>query len=117
MSKQTIRNYLCLYLTYQNKAVFAPKQRAQDTELSQDEKNMRWALNKFFYTKNKNSLKTAYTFMLKNKYCDENGTLPEELPILLSVPILLQKNKEYAKLLHFARRNQKLSAEQSTVAG
>ena len=80
LSKQTVRNYLCLYLTYQNKAVFAPKQRAQDTSLSQNEKNMRWALNKFFYTKNKNSLKTAYTFMLKNKYCDENGTLPESYP-------------------------------------
>ena len=80
LSKQTVRNYLCLYLTYQNKAVFTPKQRAQSTRLSQDEKNMRWALNKFFYTKNKNSLKTAYTFMLKSKYCDENGTLPESYP-------------------------------------
>lgn len=80
LSKQTVRNYLCLYLAYQNKAVFAPKQRAQSTNLSQDEKNMRWALNKFFYTKNKNSLKTAYTFMLKSKYCDENGTLPESYP-------------------------------------
>ena len=80
LSKQTVRNYLCLYLVYQNKAVFAPKQRVQDTKLSQDEKNMRWALNKFFYTKNKNSLKTAYTFMLKNKYCDENGILPESYP-------------------------------------
>ena len=80
LSKQTVRNYLCLYLAYQNKAVFAPKQHAQSTKLSQDEKNMRWALNKFFYTKNKNSLKTAYTFMLKSKYCDENGTLPESYP-------------------------------------
>lgn len=80
LSKQTVRNYLCLYLAYQNKAVFAPKQHAQSTKLSQDEKNMRWALNKFFYTKNKNSLKTAYTFMLKRKYCDENGTLPESYP-------------------------------------
>ena len=80
LSKQTVRNYLCLYLVYQNKAVFAPKQRIQDTELSQDEKNMRWALNKFFYTKNKNSLKTAYTFMLKNKYCDESGALISEYP-------------------------------------
>ena len=80
LSKQTVRNYLCLYLTYQNKAVFAPKQRVQDTKLSQDEKNMRWALNKFFYTKNKNSLKTAYTFMLKNKYCDESGALISEYP-------------------------------------
>ena len=80
LSKQTVRNYLCLYLVYQNKAVFAPKQRVQDTELSQDEKNMRWALNKFFYTKNKNSLKTAYTFMLKNKYCDESGALVSKYP-------------------------------------
>ena len=80
LSKQTVRNYLCLYLVYQNKAVFAPKQRTQDTKLSQDEKNMRWALNKFFYTKNKNSLKTAYTFMLKNKYCDESGALVSEYP-------------------------------------
>lgn len=80
LNKQTVRNYLCLYLAYQNKAVFAPKQRAQSPNLSQDEKNMRWALNKFFYTKNKNSLKTAYTFMLKSKYCDENGTLPESYP-------------------------------------
>ena len=80
LSKQTVRNYLCLYLVYQNKAVFAPKQRVQDTKLSQDEKNMRWALNKSFYTKNKNSLKTAYTFMLKNKYCDESGALISEYP-------------------------------------
>ena len=80
LSKQTVRNYLCLYLAYQNKAVFAPKQRVQDTRLSQDEKNMRWALNKFFYTKNKNSLKTAYTFMLKNKYCNESGALVSKYP-------------------------------------
>lgn len=36
---------------------------------------MRWALNKFFYTKNKNSLQTAYIMMLKEKYTNENGEL------------------------------------------
>ena len=58
-SKQTIRKYLCLYLVYQDIDVLAPPPRAEK-ELSKDEKNMRWALNKFFYTKNKNSLMTAY---------------------------------------------------------
>ena len=80
MSKQTIRKYLCKYLVYQNVAALAPKPKEKQKELSQDEKNMRWALNKFFYNKNKNSLKTAYTLMLKNKYCDDSGDLQSEYP-------------------------------------
>lgn len=62
VSKQTIRHYLCLYLIYQDISVLAPKQK-KEKELSKDEKNMRWALNKFFYTRNKNSLQTAYSFV------------------------------------------------------
>lgn len=80
MSKQTIRKYLCKYLVYQNVAALAPKPKEKQKELSQDEKNMRWALNKYFYNKNKNSLKTAYTLMLKNKYCDDSGNLQSEYP-------------------------------------
>lgn len=80
MSKQTIRKYLCKYLVYQNVAALAPKPKEKQKELSQDEKNMRWALNKFFYNKNKNSLKIAYTLMLKNKYCDDSGNLQSEYP-------------------------------------
>lgn len=79
VSKQTIRNYLCLYLVYQDISALAPKQKTEK-KLSQDEKNMRWALNKFFYTRNKNSLTTAYTMMLKAKYCDINGVLLPEYP-------------------------------------
>ena len=66
ISKQTIRNYLCLYLVYQNEAVFCPKQK-EEKELTEDEKNMRWGLNKFFYNHNKNSLTTAYT--RKTSFC------------------------------------------------
>ena len=73
-SKQTIRNTLCLYLVYQDISVLAPKEK-KDKELSRDEKIMRWSLNKFFYTKNQNTLTTAYTMMLKEKYTDAEGTL------------------------------------------
>jgi len=80
VSKQTIRHYLWRYLVYQDIAELAPKQKTQEKELTQDEKNMRWALNKFFYTRHKNSLSTAYNFMLKEKYCDAAGTLLTEYP-------------------------------------
>ncbi len=73
-SKQTVRNTLCLYLVYQDISVLAPKEK-KEKELSRDEKIMRWSLNKFFYTKNQNTLTTAYTMMLKEKYTDAEGTL------------------------------------------
>lgn len=78
-SKQTIRKYLCLYLVYQDIAALAPKPKYKE-ELTKDEKNMRWALNKFFYTQHKNSLATAYTMMLQAKYCDSYGQLAPEYP-------------------------------------
>ena len=59
LSKQTVRSYLCLYLAYQEISVFAPPP-PKERELTADERIMRWALNRFFYTRNKNSLKTAF---------------------------------------------------------
>lgn len=80
ISKQTIRKYLCLYLVYQEISVLAPKTKNQNKQLSQDEKNIRWALNKFYFSYYKHSLNTAYTMMLKSKYCDINGELISEYP-------------------------------------
>ena len=92
VSKQTIRHYLCLYLIYQDISVLAPKQK-KEKELSRDEKNMRWALNKFFYTRNKNSLQTAYTLMLKQKYCEANGELLPEYPTFNQFRYFYRKTK------------------------
>ena len=41
---------------------------------------MRWGLNKFYYNHNKNSLSTAYTMMLRAKYCDKAGKVLPEHP-------------------------------------
>ena len=94
MSKQSIRSFLCLYLVYQDIAVLAPKQ-SKEKELTKDQKNMRWALNKFFYTRNQNSLPTAYAMMLKAKYCDEYGVLLPEYP-------------SYNQFRYFYRKNRKM---------
>lgn len=81
ISEQTVRNYLCQYLAYQSISALLPKERTvPDRELTGDEKNFRWALNKFYFTRHKNSLKTAYTYMLKEKYCNEDGNLLSEYP-------------------------------------
>ena len=94
VSKQTIRYYLCLYLAYQNISVLIRKQSVKESVLSQDEKNMRWALNKFFYTKNKNSLPVAYTLLLKEKYCDSLGNLLPEYPSFYQFRYFYRKTKK-----------------------
>ena len=93
VSKQTIRKYLCLYLVYQDISILAPPQKENKRDLTQDEKNIRWALNKFFYTKNKNSLKTAYTMMLKEKYCDYSKNLLSEYPSFYQFRYYYRKHK------------------------
>lgn len=81
ISMPTVRNYLCQYLAYQDISVLLPKERGTvEKELTADEKNIRWALNKFYFTRHKNSLKTAYTYMLKEKYCDGEGKLLPPYP-------------------------------------
>lgn len=81
ISVQTVRHYLCQYLVYQSISALVPKERnVSDRELTKDEKNCRWVLNKFYFTRHKNSLKTAYTYMLKEKYCDGEGQLLAEYP-------------------------------------
>lgn len=92
--KQTVRNYLCLYLAFQNISALAPKRIEDERPLSKDEKNMRWALNKFFYTKNQNSLPTAYTMMLKEKYSDETGILLPDFPTFNQFRYFYRKHKK-----------------------
>ena len=79
MSKQSIRSFLCSYLVYQDIAVLTPKP-SKEKALTQDQKNMRWALNKFFYTRNQNSLPTAFAMMLKERYCNAEGQLLDNHP-------------------------------------
>jgi len=92
--KQTVRNYLCLYLAYQDLSALAPKRIDEERPLNQDEKNMRWAPNKFFYTKHQNSLTTAYTLMLKEKYSDSEGTLLANFPTFNQFRYFYRKHKK-----------------------
>lgn len=118
VSKQTVRNCLCLYLSYMNIAVLAPKGRCYDRQLTPDEKNMRWALNKFFYTTKKLSLRTAYTMMLKEKYCDTMGNLAENYPSFYQFRYFYRKTRNMQNyyisrdgLTNYQRNNRPLIGE------
>ena len=95
ISKQTIKQYLWVYLVHQNIAVLAPKEK-DVKQLSPDQKNIRWALNKFYYNSQKNTLKTAYTLMLKNKYCNASGELSEDYPSFDQFKYFYRKHKKVA---------------------
>ena len=95
-TKTTIRHYLCRYLAYMDITALAPVEKQhRERALTPDEKNMRWALNRFFYSSQKQSLRTAYTMMLSAKYCDEMGVLTENHP-------------SYYQFRYFYRKTRKL---------
>ena len=82
ISLQTLRRYFCTYLVYQDISALAPAERKQTHVLTQDQKNMRWALNKYFYTTKKSKLTDAYIHLLKERYCDPEGKLLPKYPSL-----------------------------------
>lgn len=103
ISKQTVCNYLWLYLVHQNIAALSPKTATIKKPLTDDEKNIRWALNKFFYTHRKNSLNTAYTLMLKEKYCNAEGVLLPQYPSFYQFRYYYRNHKKMQN--HYISRN------------
>lgn len=97
VSKQTIRYHLCEYLAFNDIRALAPRKKAVK-QLSKAEKDIRWALNRFYYNINKNTLKTAYTMMLKERYCDGNGKLLEHYPSYHQFRYFFRKTKDLQKL-------------------
>ena len=95
-SKQTLRRYFCLYLVYQNVHCLAPLPK-REKGLSPDEQNMRWGLNKFYYTRQKQTLTAAYTMMLKAKYTDKDGKLLPEYPSFTQFRYYFRKTRDKRK--------------------
>ena len=76
---------------------------------------MRWALNKFYYTRHKNSLATAYAQMLRHRYCNESGVLLERYPTIHQFRYFFRKHRKMQTyyisrdgLKHYQRNNRPL---------
>lgn len=94
ISPQTVKKYLCKYLAYQNINCLAKGTEVHKKSLSKDEKNIRWSLNKFFYSESKLTLRRCYEIMLKEKYCDKNGVLQDSYPSFYQYRYFYRKHKK-----------------------
>lgn len=99
VSKQTIRNYLCRYLAWNDVRALIPAKRVKDEYLTEDERNMRWSLNKFFYNSRKLSLRESYHYLLKEKYCDSEGKLLEKYPSFYQYRYFYRKTRKLQNYL------------------
>lgn len=94
ISPQTVKKYLCKYLAYQDINCLARGTSNTNRNLSSDEKNIRWSLNKFFYSESKLTLRRCYEIMLKEKYCDKNGVLQDSYPSFYQYRYFYRKHKK-----------------------
>lgn len=113
ITKQTVRKYLCEYLSSMDIRSLAPKKRETERPLTVDEKNMRKSLNRWFYSTKKRTLKNVYTLMLQNFYCDAEGKLLEKYPSYYQFRFFFRKyNKKETEYisrngLSYYQRNQR----------
>jgi putative transposase len=94
VSKQTIRKYLILYLRFNNMSILRPSMEAKPKELSEEQKSFRWAINKFYYTSAKLSLKRSYLLLLKHRYTNDQGKLMESYPPFHRFSYFFQKTRK-----------------------
>lgn len=96
IARRTVLQYLWRYWVYQSKNALLPAERPapEQHELTADEKAIRWALNKYYYTPQRQSLQTAYKMMLRAKYCDTHGTLKPEYPTFWQFRYFFRKNRD-----------------------
>lgn len=80
VSIETIRSRLWNYLVFQNICILAPYKSDELKEVSNDEVNFKWALNKYYYNGLELSLMETYRRLLKDKYCDIEGNLVDNFP-------------------------------------
>lgn len=91
VTAKCIKKYLFQYLTYNDKRAFIPKAQPKP-ELSQDQKNMRWALNKYYYTRNGKTLADTYTMLIADKYTDHDGKVLHNHPSIHQFTYFFRKN-------------------------
>lgn len=94
-SRRTITSYLCKYLVTGSITSLADKQKnPKEKGLTIHEKNMRWALNKYYYTRHGNKLTDVYVMLLKEKYTDADNKLVENYPSIYQFRYFFNKTRK-----------------------
>lgn len=80
ISVRTLREWYFSYLAKGDAGLYPAARTRKDAAPSERQKNFRWAINKYYFSSNRLSLREAYLFMLQDKYVDENGELKPDYP-------------------------------------
>ena len=99
LSKATIRTRLYNYLACQDIRIFLPNVKEKSKDLSADEKNFRWALNKYYYNAIKLPLIETYRRLLKDRYCDDTGKVLPTAPTFRQFSYFYQKTVSQENLI------------------
>lgn len=78
VSEKTLRKWYYSYLS--GAGLYSKKRENGVKELTPNEKTFRWAINKYYYSSRRASLRNAYDLMLVAKYTDDEGKLREKYP-------------------------------------
>lgn len=80
ISIRTLREWYFSYLAKGEAGLYPATRNRSNAALSEQQKNFRWAINKYYFSPNRLSLREAYLFMLQDKYVDANGELKPDYP-------------------------------------
>ena len=97
VSKPTVRNYLKAYLKDRDKRVLAPVIREAKAMENKYAFDIRWALNKYYYTRDKRSLSDVYTLLIKERFY-KDGALLEDRPTYSQFLYYYNKHKSTIRL-------------------
>ena len=68
INRRTIIRRLCRFLVYQDVCIYVASTKRPERSLTPDQMNFRCILNKYFYTRQKRSLKSCYLLLIREKY-------------------------------------------------
>ena len=79
LSKRTVKRWYYMFLSQGEKGL-VPKGGRKTACVSEDEASFRWALNRYYYSARKMSLRDAYDLMLLAQYSSPDGILSDKYP-------------------------------------
>jgi len=97
LNRKTIIRRLWSFLVYQNINCYKIN-KVNKKEITKDEKNFRYILNKYYYTKQKRTLTNCYLYLLREKYCDNNGQILKKHPTINQFRYYFNKTKKLDSL-------------------
>ena len=80
VSPRTVQKWYYKYLACGENALYTAERKKTNPPLTEMQKNIRWAINRYFYSSRRMSLNGAYEILLLSKYTHSDGSLIEGYP-------------------------------------